>query len=75
MKRANDNDVADEAKPARVRVHLASVVEAQPSYSKSARQAAFSKLAIRLSVENAVSGAKLIANVDPAEFRIIRMPG
>ena len=75
MKRAIDNAVADEAKPDGVRAHLASVVAAQPSYSKSARQAAFSKLAMRLSVEKAVSGAKLISDVDPAEFRIVRMPG
>jgi hypothetical protein len=75
MKRAIDNAVADEVKRTGVKAHLASVMEAQPSYSKSARQAAFSKRAIRLSVDKVVSDAKLISNVDPAEFRTVRMPG
>lgn len=75
MKKALANAVVDEAKPARVRAHLAKVIAAQPSHSKSARQAASGKVARHLPVAKAVSRAKLISDVNPAEFRIVRMPG
>lgn len=75
MKKALANPDVNKAKPARVRSRLAKVIAAQPSYSKSARQAAFSKASSHLSVAKAVSRAKLISEVDPAEFRIVRMPG
>lgn len=47
----------------------------QPSDGKSARQAAFDRAVSQLSVAKAVSQAKLISNLNPAEFRIVRMPG
>jgi len=75
MKKALAHAVVNNAKPARVRARLAKVIAAKPSYSKSARQAAFNKAASRLSVAKAVSRAKLISEVDSAEFRIVRMPG
>jgi len=79
MKRAHANAVENKAKPvkagARGSAHLAKVVAANPSYSKAARQAAFSKVVSHLSVAKAVSQAKLIPKVNPAEFRIVRMPG
>lgn len=75
MKNALAHAVVNKAKPARVRARLAKVVAAKPSYSKSVRQAAFNKVAGHLSVTKAVSRAKLISEVDPAEFRIVRMPG
>lgn len=75
MKKALANAAVDDAKPAKVRAHLAKVIAAQPSYSKSARQAAFGKVASHLSVTKAVSRAKLISDVNPAEFRIVHMPG
>ena len=75
MKKALANAVVNKAKPARVRARLAKVIAAKPSYSKSVRQAAFNKAASHLSVAKAVSRAKLISDVDPAEFRIVRMPG
>ncbi len=55
--------------------HLAKVVAAKPSYSKAARHAAFSKKASHLPVAEVVFQAKLISEVNPAEFRIVRMPG
>ena len=79
MKRALANAVENKAKPvkagARGSVHLAKVVAAKLSYSKAARQAAFSKVVSHLPAAKAVSQAKLISKVNPAEFRIVRMPG
>ncbi len=75
MKKANANAVVNKAKPAKARPRLAKVVVSKPSYSKSSRQAAFSKAASHLSVVKAVSRAKLIPEVNPDEFRIVRMPG
>lgn len=75
MKKAPANDVANKAKPAKGYARLAQVVAAKPSYNKSARQAAFSKVSSNVSVAKAVSRAKLIAEVDPGEFRIVHMPG
>lgn len=75
MKKANANAVVNKAKPAKARARLAKVVVAKPSYIKSARQAASSKASSHLSVVKAISQAKLIPEVNPDEFRIIRMPG
>lgn len=75
MKKALANDVMNEAAPAKVRARRAKVVAAKSSYSKLARQAAFKKAARHLSAAKAVSQAKLISKVNPAEFRIVRMPG
>ena len=75
MKKANIKAVVNKAKPAKVRVRLAKVAVAKPSFNKSARQAASRKEASRLSVVKAVARAKLIPKVDPREFRIVRMPG
>ncbi|MDO8262619.1 MAG: hypothetical protein Q7T21_05275 [Gallionella sp.] len=75
MKKALANDVTNKAKPASERARLAKVVAAKPSYNKSARQAAFSKASSHMSVAKAVAHAKLIAKVNPGEFRIVHMPG
>lgn len=75
MKKALAHAVVNKAKPARVRARLAKVIAAKPSYSKSARQAAFNKANSHLSAAKAVARAKLISKVNPAEFRIVRMPG
>ena len=75
MKKPLANAVVNKAKPKRVRSRLAKVIAAKPSYSKSARQAAFNKANSHLPAAKAVSRAKLISDVDPAEFRIVRMPG
>lgn len=79
MKRAIANAVENKAKPvktgARGSAHLAKVVAAKSSYSKAARQAAFGKMASHMPTAQAVSQAKLISKVNPAEFRIVRMPG
>jgi len=79
MKKAIAHAVENKQKPvkagARGSVHLAKVVEAKPSFSKAARQAAFGKMVSHMPAAKAVSQAKLISKVDPAEFRIVRMPG
>ncbi len=79
MKRELANAVENKAKPVKAsaggHARLVKVVAAKSSYSKAARQAAFSKVASHLPVTKAVSQAKLISKVNPAEFRIIRMPG
>lgn len=75
MKKAIDNAVVNRAKPAKVHARLAKVVSVKRSYSKVARHAAFIRLANHLPVAEAVSRAKLISEVNPAKFRIIRMPG
>ena len=75
MKKVNANAVVNKAKPAKARARLAKVVVSKPSYKKSARQAACSKAASNLSVVKAVSRAKLIPELNPDEFRIVRMPG
>lgn len=75
MKKALANAVEDDAKPAKARAHLAKVIAAQPSCSKSARQAAFGRATSQLSVAKAESQAKLISDLNPAEFRIVRMRG
>lgn len=75
MKKANIKAVVNKAKPAKVRVRLAKVAVAKPSFNKSARHAASKKEAGRLPVVEAVARAKLIPKVDHREFRIVRMPG
>lgn len=75
MKKALANDVANKPKPAAERARLAKVVAAKPAYNKSVRQAAFSKASSHMSAAKVVARAKLIAEVDPGEFRIVHMPG
>ena len=75
MKKAPANAVVNQAKSAKGRARLAKVVAAKPSYNKAVRQVAFSKASSRMPVAKAVSRAKLISKVVPAEFRIVRMPG
>ena len=75
MKKALANPDINQPKRASARVRLAKVVVAKHSYSKKARQAAFSKAVSHVSAAKAVARAKLIPSVNPSEFRIIRMPG
>lgn len=75
MKKSSANNAVDDAKPAKVRANLTKVIAAQPSDGKSARQAAFDRAVRQLSVAKSVSQAKLISDLNPAEFRIVRMPG
>lgn len=79
MKKALANAVENKAKPVKAgalgSAHLAKDVAAKASYSKAARQAAFGKMASHMPAAKAVSQAKLISKVNPAEFRIVRMPG
>jgi hypothetical protein len=75
MKKALVNAAASKASPAGGRVRLAKVVEAKRSSRKGARQAAFNELASHLPVAEAASRAKLISEMNPAKFHIVRMPG
>lgn len=79
MRKALAKVVKGKAKPDEVRLlarkRLAKVVVARSSYSKRARQMLFNKAVCSLPVAKAVSQAKLISEVNPADFRIIRMPG
>ena len=75
MKNASVNSAENIAKPASGRARLAKVIDAKRSYSKSARQSAFKKSSHPSSPAEAVSRAKLITGVNPAQFRIVRMPG
>lgn len=59
----------------KTRARLAKVIAAKPSYLKSARQAAFAKSVSHMPVAKAMSRARLIPEVNAAEFRIVRMPG
>lgn len=65
----------DMNKPKQARARLAKVVAAKHSYSKVARQLAFSKEVSHVAPAKAVARAKLIPSVIQSEFRIIRMPG
>ncbi|MCR4305313.1 MAG: hypothetical protein NUV63_14015 [Gallionella sp.] len=75
MKKALANADENRAQPAKGCARLAKVAAAKPSHNKSARQAAFGKSSGHMSVAKAVARAKLIAEVDPGEFRIVHMPG
>lgn len=79
MKKVIAHAVENKEKPAKAgalgAAHLAKVIEAKPAFSKAARQAAFGKIASHMPAAKAVFQAKLISQVDPDEFRIVRMPG
>jgi len=51
------------------------VVKIEKVFSKAVRQGAFIDSVAKLPMDEAVSRAKLIANVNPSDFRIVRMPG
>ena len=51
------------------------VVKIEKAFSKVVRQGAFIESVAKLPMDEAVSRAKLIANVNPSDFRIVRMPG
>lgn len=51
------------------------VVKIEKAFSKAIRQRAFIESVAKLPMDEAVSRTKLIANVNPSDFRIVRMPG
>jgi hypothetical protein len=51
------------------------VVKIEKTFSKATRQGAFIESVSKLPMDEAVSRAKLIPNVNPSDFRIVRMPG
>lgn len=51
------------------------IVKVEKALYKEARQAAFIESVAKLPMDEAVSRAKLIANVNPSDFRIVHMPG
>ena len=72
MEKESVRDNANNAKP---RARLAKVISAKHADGKQARQTAFYKVSRRISATEAVSHAKLFSDVNPAQFRIVRMPG
>lgn len=72
MKNISILDVKRESAPNRQQCHG---VEIEKAFSKAARQGAFIESVAKLPMDEAVSRAKLIANVNPSDFRIVRMPG
>ena len=75
MKNAHANLVEKKTKPAEKRIRHAEALAAKPAHRKVVRQAAFLEVARSLPVAEAVSRARLIPEVNPVDFRIIRMPG
>ncbi len=51
------------------------IVKIEKAFSKAVRQGVFIESVAKLPMDEAVSRAKLIANVNPSDFRIVRMPG
>lgn len=51
------------------------IVKIEKAFCKAARQGAFIESVAKLPMDEAVSRAKLIANINPSDFRIVRMPG
>lgn len=51
------------------------VVKIEKAFSKAVRQGVFIESVAKLPMDEAVSRAKLIANVNPSDFRIVHMPG
>lgn len=51
------------------------IVKIEKAFSKAARQVAFVESVAKLPMNEAVSRAKLIANVNTSDFCIVRMPG
>lgn len=74
MKHISISDEQNSAPGSRQGDHV-KVVKMEKAFSKAARQAAFVKSVAKMPVRVAVSRAKLIANVNPEDFRIVRMPG
>ena len=75
MKNIAISDVKrDPAFGERSRLHV-KVVKIEKAFSKAVRQGAFIESVAKLPMDEAVSRAKLIANVNPSDFRIVCMPG
>lgn len=51
------------------------IVKIEKAFCKSVRQEAFIESVAKVPLDEVVSRAKLIANVNPSDFRIVRMPG
>lgn len=51
------------------------ITKAEKAFYKDSRQAAFIESVAKLPMDEAVSRAKLITNVNPSDFHIVRMPG
>lgn len=75
MKKQLTNPSENKAECEKVRARLTFAAGSHAASSKEVRRAAFGKAVSQMSAAEAVSRAKLISEVDPAAFRIVRMPG
>lgn len=75
MKKQLANPSVNKAEREKMRSRLALAAGSHVASGKEARRAAFGKAVSQMSAAEAVSRAKLISEVDPAAFRIVRMPG
>lgn len=75
MKNISILDVERESAPNKQQRQGVEIVKIEKAFSKAARQGAFIESVAKLPMDEAVSRAKLIANVNPSDFRIVRMPG
>lgn len=75
MKNISELDVEQEPAPGVQQRRRVKIVKVERASCKEARQAAFIKSVANLPMDEAVSRAKLMANVNSSEFRIVRMPG
>lgn len=75
MKNISILDVKRESAPGAQQRRRVKIVVVEKACCKEVRQAAFIKSVVKLPMDEAVSRAKLIANVNPSDFRIVRMPG
>jgi hypothetical protein len=75
MKNIPKLDVKRESAPNKQKRKDVEIVKIKKAFSKAARQEAFIESVANLPMNEAVSRAKLIADVNPSDFRIVRMPG
>lgn len=75
MKNISISSVKRESAPDEQQRQQVKVVKIEKAFSKAARQVVFIESVAKLPMDEAVSRAKLIANVNPSDFRIVRMPG
>ena len=75
MKNISISGVKRESAAAERQRRQVKIIKIEKAFSKAARQGAFIESVAKLPMDEAISRAKLIADVNPADFRIIHMPG
>jgi hypothetical protein len=75
MKNISLSGVKRKSAPNKQKRQRVEIGKVEKAFSKAARQGAFIESVAKLPMDEAVSRAKLIANVNPSDFRVVRMPG